>query len=34
MELTWKIITPPPHIDYLEITEESFFEALMEIING
>jgi hypothetical protein len=34
MELTWKIITPPPHIDYLDVTKKSFFEALMEISNG
>ena len=33
-ELIWKIITPPPEVLYLDVTEESFFEALMEIING
>ena len=33
-KLIWKIITPPPQVLYLEVNEESFFEALMEIING
>jgi hypothetical protein len=31
---TWKIATPPPSIQFLELNEESFFEALMEVING
>lgn len=31
---TWKISTPPPKIRYLELNEESFFDALMEVING
>lgn len=30
----WKISTPPPKIKYLELTEDSFFNALMEVING
>lgn len=30
----WKISTPPPKIKYLELTEDSFFDALMEVING
>lgn len=32
--LTWKIATPPPNIRYEELDEESFFEALMEVINA
>lgn len=30
----WKISTPPPKIKYLELNEDSFFDALMEVING
>lgn len=30
----WKIATPPPQIEYIELTEDSFFDALMEIIHG
>ncbi|MEB3311731.1 MAG: hypothetical protein VKJ02_16015 [Snowella sp.] len=31
---TWKIATPPPSTQYLEITGENFFNALMEIVDG
>lgn len=31
---TWKISTPPPKIKYIELDENSFFDALMEVING
>lgn len=30
----WKIATPPPRIKYIELDEESFFDSLMEVING
>ena len=30
----WKISTPPPRISYIELEEESFQAALMEVING
>jgi hypothetical protein len=30
----WKIATSPPKVSYLELTEQSFFEALMEVINA
>lgn len=30
----WKIGTPPPNIQYVELTQESFFNALMEVANG
>jgi hypothetical protein len=30
----WKIATPPPKVIYLELTEQSFFEALMEVANA
>lgn len=31
---SWKISTPPPRIKYIELDEESFFDSLMEVING
>lgn len=34
IEWDWKIATPPPRIEYVELNEESFFDALMEVING
>jgi len=30
----WKIATPPPRISYIELTPESFQNALMEVVNG
>lgn len=30
----WKIATSPPKVSYLELTEQSFFESLMEVINA
>lgn len=30
----WKIATPPPNIHYIDLTEETFFDTLMEMING
>lgn len=30
----WKISTPPPRISYIELEEESFQTALMEVVNG
>ncbi len=30
----WKIATPPPQVSYLELTQQSFFEALMEVANA
>lgn len=32
--LTWKISTPPPGREYIDINEESFFDSLMEVMNG
>lgn len=34
IEWDWKIATPPPRIEYIDLNEESFFDALMEVING
>jgi hypothetical protein len=31
---TWKIATSPPSIQYVELTQESLFQALMEVVNG
>ena len=31
---SWKISTPPPQLHYIDINEESFLDALMEIVNG
>lgn len=33
-EKIWKIATPAPNIKYIDINEEKFFDALMEVING
>ena len=33
-EWEWKISTPPPRINYLELEEESFQAAMMEVVNG
>jgi hypothetical protein len=30
----WKISTPPPRINYIELEEESFQTALIEVVNG
>jgi hypothetical protein len=30
----WKIATGPPTIQYIELTQESLFQALMEVANG
>jgi hypothetical protein len=31
---TWKLSTPPPKISLIELTDESFFDALTEVIHG
>ncbi len=30
----WKIATPPPRVTYIDLTIESFREALMGVVNG
>ncbi len=30
----WKIATSPPSVQYIDLTPESFFQALMEVANG
>ncbi len=34
IEWAWKIATPPPYISYIELNQESFQSALMEVVNG
>ena len=33
-EWAWKISTPPPNISYIELEEESFLSAIMEVANA
>jgi hypothetical protein len=33
-EKEWKLATPPPNIEYLDLTEELFFEVLLEVVGG
>lgn len=30
----WKIATPPPSVRYNELNQDSFMEAVMEVVNG
>ena len=30
----WKIATSPPTVRYIELTQDSLFQALMEVANG
>jgi hypothetical protein len=34
VEWRWKIATSPPTIQYIELTQESLFQALMEVANA
>lgn len=34
IDWAWKIATSPPSIRYLELTEETFFDALLEVANA
>jgi hypothetical protein len=33
-EFVWKIATSPPRVQFIELTPETFFSALMEVVNG
>lgn len=33
-ELSWKIATPPPKIQYIDLKKDNFLEALLEVIGG
>ena len=33
-EWAWKLSTPPPNIKYIELEEESFLSAIMEVANA
>jgi hypothetical protein len=30
----WKIVTNPPQIEFLDLTQETFFDLLMSVVNG
>lgn len=32
--LDWKIATPPPRIKYIDLNEDVFFDAMLEVIGG
>ena len=34
IQWVWKIATPPPRIRYLELNQETFLNALMEVVGG
>jgi len=33
-ELAWKIATPPPRIKYIDLNQDIFLEALLEVVGG
>lgn len=33
-KLEWKITTPPPSVRFLPLLEESFHQAILEVVNG
>jgi hypothetical protein len=33
-EQVWKIATPPPRVRFIELTSDSFYDALMTVVNG
>ena len=33
-EWVWKIATQPPKVRFIELTSDTFFDALMEVVNG
>ncbi len=34
IEWGWKIATPPPSIQYIDLEQDTFFDALMEVVGG
>jgi hypothetical protein len=34
IEWDWKIATPPPRIQYINLEQDTFLEALMEVVGG
>jgi hypothetical protein len=34
LELVWKIATPPPRIKYIDLNQDVFFDAMLEVIGG
>ena len=33
-EWEWRIMTPPPQISYMKLEEDSFYAAMLEVLNG
>lgn len=33
-DLAWKIATPPPRIKYIDLNQDIFFDALLEVVGG
>jgi hypothetical protein len=33
-EWVWKLATPPPRVRFIELTSDTFFNALTEVLNG
>jgi hypothetical protein len=34
VDWTWKTLEPPPKVKFVEITKETFYTSLMDVING
>jgi hypothetical protein len=34
IEWAWKVITPPPEIKFIELTEEAFFDMILAVTNA
>jgi hypothetical protein len=34
LDLTWKIATSPPNVSYVELTQDTLFDLVMEVSNG
>ena len=34
IEWGWKIATPPPRIQYIDLEQDTFLDALMEVVGG
>lgn len=34
IDWTWKIVTKPPAVNFIDLTKETLFEVLMEVSNG
>jgi hypothetical protein len=34
IEWAWKVITPPPEIKFIELTDETFFDMILAVANA